>query len=124
MSTFEYKTICAPRKALKFKGVKGTEDRYAHTLTDVINAQAADGWEYLRSDSLPVDEKTGLIGETAERYLSLLVFRRENIETYEQPSFSATVEAQPEAEDVIIQAPAVVDEEPSGEVASLGPATR
>ena len=123
MSTFEYKTICAPRKALKIKGVKGTEDRYARTLTDVINTQAENGWEYLRSESLPVDEKSGLIGKTAERYISVLVFRRENIETYEEPSFTVDVEAQPEAVDIVIQAPAV-DDEPSGEVASLGPATR
>ena len=123
LSTFEYKTICAPRKALKFKGVKGTEERYARTLTDVINTQAADGWEYLRAESLPVDEKIGLIGKTAERYFSLLVFRRENIETYEEPSFSGNVAAQPEAETIVIQAPAV-NEEPRDEIASLGPATR
>lgn len=130
MSTFEYKTICAPRKALKIKGVKGTDNRYAQTLTDVINAQSADGWEYFRAESLPVDEKTGMMGKTEEKYLSLLIFRRENIETYEEPDFSPAVSEEvpdpmklqtPEVEDV---AEIEVDVEISDEIATLGPATR
>ncbi len=122
MSTFEYKTICAPRKALKIKGVKGADNRYAQTLTDVINAQSADGWEYFRAESLPVDEKSGMMGKTAEKYLSLLIFRRENIETYEEPDFSpATTEEL--SDPMMLQTPAV-DDEVSDEIATLGPATR
>ena len=122
MSTFEYKTICAPRKALKVKGVKGANNWYAQTLTDVINAQSADGWEYFRAESLPVDEKIGMMGKTAEKYLSLLIFRRENIETYEEPDFSP---ATPEdtSDPMLLQTP-VVDDEVSDEISTLGPATR
>lgn len=116
MTNFEYKTICAPRKPLKFKGVKDQDERYARTLTDVINAQSADGWEYFRAESLPVDEKTGMMGKTAEKYLSLLIFRRENIETYEEPAFSP-------ADPVMLRSP-VLDGEESADVGSLGPATR
>jgi|LGVF01.2.fsa_nt_gb hypothetical protein len=122
MSTFEYKTICTPRKALKIKGVKGADNRYAQTLTDVINAQSADGWEYFRAETLPVDEKSGMMGKTAEKYLSLLIFRRENIETYEEPTFSPTTTEEP-SEPIVLQTP-VVDDEVSDEIATLGPATR
>lgn len=122
MSTFEYKTICAPRKALKIKGIRGTDDRYAQTLTDVINAQSADGWEYYRAESLPVDEKSGMMGKTTEKYLSLLIFRRENIETYEEPAFSPAVHTEA-ADPMVLQTPEV-EVEASGDVATLGPATR
>ncbi len=122
MSTFEYKTICAPRKALKIKGVKGSDNRFAQTLTDVINAQSADGWEYFRAESLPVDEKSGMMGKTAEKYLSLLIFRRENIETYEEPAFNPTTTEEP-SDPMILQAPDVEDVD-SDEIATLGPATR
>ena len=122
MSTFEYKTICAPRKALKIKGVKGADNRYAQTLTDVINAQSANGWEYFRAESLPVDEKSGMMGKTAEKYLSLLIFRRENIETYEEPAFSPAIIEEP-ADPVVLSSP-TVEEDVSDEIAALGPATR
>lgn len=122
MSTFEYKTICAPRKALKIKGVKGADNRYAQTLTDVINAQSADGWEYFRAETLPVDEKSGMMGKTAEKYLSLLIFRRENIETYEEPAFSPATTEEPS--DPMILQPLMAEDEFSDDIATLGPATR
>ena len=122
MSTFEYKTICAPRKALKVKGVKGADNRFAHTLTDVINTHSADGWEYFRAETLPVDEKSGMMGKTSEKYLSLLIFRRENIETYEEPTFSPAIIEEPSGP-MILSSPAAEDEV-SDEIATLGPATR
>jgi len=122
MSTFEYKTICAPRKALKVKGVKGSDNRYAHTLTDVINEQSADGWEYFRAESLPVDEKTSMMGKTSEKYLSLLIFRREKIETYEEPAFNLNVETEV-ATPAFLQT-LTTEDEVSDEIAELGPATR
>ncbi|MGE4612065.1 MAG: DUF4177 domain-containing protein [Paracoccaceae bacterium] len=122
MATFEYKTICAPRKALKIKGVKSSDERYAQTLTDVINAQSADGWEYFRAEALPVDERSGMSRRVTEKYLSLLIFRRENIETYEEPSLSGDVED--EIQPTMVEAPLVEEEEVVAEVGSLGPATR
>lgn len=122
MATFEYKTICAPRKALKIKGVKSSDERYAQTLTDVINAQSADGWEYFRAEALPVDERSGMSRRVTEKYLSLLIFRRENIETYEEPSLNGDVED--EIQPTMVTAPSVEEEEVVAEVGSLGPATR
>lgn len=123
MSDFEYKTICAPRKALKIKGVKGVDNRYAQTLTDVINAESVDGWEYFRAESLPVDGKSGMFGKTTEKYVSLLIFRREKVETHEEPAFFA--EAQPETPPEMETLQSIkVEEEIPANVGSLGPATR
>ena len=122
MSTFEYKSICAPRKALKIKGVKDADKRYAQTLTDVINAQSENGWEYFRAETLPVDEKTGMMGKTAEKYLSLLIFRRENIETYEEPAFKPSVQSET-VEPMVLKTP-VDEDDDTASVGTLGPATR
>ena len=122
MSNFEYKTICAPRKALKIKGVRAESDRYAQTLTDVINAQSADGWEYYRAESLPVDMKSGLMGKTSENYVSLLIFRRENIETYEEPALTASGPVE-EDDPMVLQVPDIEDNIPA-EISPVGPATR
>jgi hypothetical protein len=80
MPRYEYKVIPAPRRGEKARGVKTTEDRFALALTGVMNALGAEGWEYLRADTLPVDERTGLTG-TKTTFQNLLVFRREVAET-------------------------------------------
>ncbi|MEO0911431.1 MAG: DUF4177 domain-containing protein [Pseudomonadota bacterium] len=76
MQTYEYKVVAAPRKARRAKGARTPQDRFARTLTDVINAEAASGWEYLRAESLPVDEKKGMLSSATESYHSVLVFRK------------------------------------------------
>ena len=40
-----------------------------------MNDLARDGWEYLRADTLPAEEREGLMGR-ATVYLNMLVFRR------------------------------------------------
>ncbi len=75
MSAYEYKVIPAPNRAVRVKGVKGTEARFANAIQSVMNDQAGDGWEYLRTDTLPCEERQGLRGRTTV-YKNLLVFRR------------------------------------------------
>ncbi len=75
MTHYEYKVIPAPTKGQKAQGLKTPEARFAHTVEGVLNAQAAEGWEYLRSDILPSDERQGLTGVQTV-YRTLLVFRR------------------------------------------------
>ena len=75
MRKFEYKAIPAPRQGTKVRGVKSTDDRFALSLTDALNEMAADGWEYLRAETLPCDERKGLTG-TQTNYQNILVFRR------------------------------------------------
>jgi hypothetical protein len=74
--TYEYKIVPAPVRGLKAKGVKSAEDRFAFALETAINALAADGWEYLRADTLPSEQREGLMSKTTV-YQNLLVFRRE-----------------------------------------------
>lgn len=73
--TYEYKVVPAPARGLKAKGVKTAEDRFANALQTAMNEQAADGWEYLRADTLPCEQREGLMGKTTV-YQNMLVFRR------------------------------------------------
>ncbi len=142
MSAFEYKVVTAPRKARKVKGVRGTDERYAVNLTELMNRQAADGWEYQRAESLPVDEKTGIMGKTQERYINVLVFRRAVTMVEEtavaEPVVAAVAEPvaepavaveppvetiEPAADPAMLATPALNDT-PEGEAPPLGAATR
>ena len=75
MTRFEYKVVPAPRRGEKIPGAKTTPERFAVALSHVMNTLAAEGWEYLRADTLPCDERAGLTG-TATHFQNLLVFRR------------------------------------------------
>ncbi|MCR8725338.1 DUF4177 domain-containing protein [Frigidibacter sp. ROC022] len=75
MTRYEYKVVPAPKKGEKARGVKTPEDRFAHTLASLMNLHGADGWEYLRTDTLPAEERSGLTGRTTV-FQNMLVFRR------------------------------------------------
>ncbi|MGR3466351.1 MAG: DUF4177 domain-containing protein [Shimia sp.] len=75
MSKYEFKVVPAPQKAERIKGVKGTQARFALSLETVMNEMGAEGWDYVRTDTLPVEERQGLTGKTTT-YQNLLVFRR------------------------------------------------
>lgn len=72
---FEYRAIPAPRKAKSARGLRGTDAKFANAFSLVMNEMGADGWEYLRADTLPCEERQGLTGKTV-KYHSMLVFRR------------------------------------------------
>ncbi len=127
MPTFEYKIVPAPRKIKKIKGVRGNEDRYARNLSDLMNELAADGWEYQRAESLPVDEKTGMMGKTQEIFHNVLVFRRETIpatETAPTSEPAPVYEAPNEAADPAMLETLVVEDSVEIDVPELGPAVR
>jgi hypothetical protein len=84
---FEYKVVPAPTKGQKAKGVKGVEERFAYALEALMNELASDGWEYLRADTLPSIERSGLTGSITE-WRNLLVFRREAIQAEKAPVIS------------------------------------
>lgn len=75
MQRYEFKVIPAPRRGEKLRGVKTTEDRFALALTNVMNDLGRDGWDYVRADTLPVDERVGFTG-TKTSFQNMLVFRR------------------------------------------------
>ena len=75
MQRYEFKVVPAPRRGEKARGVKSTEERFALALTNLMNRLGAEGWDYVRADHLPCDERSGLTGvKTTEQHL--LVFRR------------------------------------------------
>lgn len=75
MQRFEFKVIPAPKRGEKARGVKTTEDRFALALTTLMNQLGAEGWDYVRADALPCDERVGLTG-TKTTFQNVLVFRR------------------------------------------------
>ena len=75
MTQYEYKVVPAPRRGERVKGVKAAEDRFAIALTNVMNTHAAEGWEYQRTETLPSEEREGLMGK-ATVFQNMMVFRR------------------------------------------------
>jgi hypothetical protein len=75
MPVYEYKVVPAPRQGEKTRGAKTTADRFAVALTRLMNDLGRDGWEYLRADTLPCEERAGLTGKTTA-FQHMLVFRR------------------------------------------------
>ncbi|KAF0674973.1 hypothetical protein [Profundibacterium mesophilum] len=76
MAYYEYKVVPAPRTAPRAKGVKGTENRFAHGLTEVMNTHSAEGWEYHRAESLTCQGRRGLFSRAPSSTQEVLVFRR------------------------------------------------
>ena len=75
MPIHEYRVVPAPRRGIKVAGAKTTEDRFAQALQAVMNAMGAEGWTFVRSDTLPCEERQGLTGK-ATTYQTMLIFCR------------------------------------------------
>jgi hypothetical protein len=75
MMQYEYRVVPAPVRGVKAKGARTPDDRFAHALAEVMNDLGAQGWDYVRCDTLPCEERTGLTGRTTV-YRNMLVFRR------------------------------------------------
>lgn len=105
---YEYKVVPAPRRGEKVKGAKTVEDRFAVALAHVMNDLGAEGWEYLRADTLPCEERVGFTGK-ATNFHHMLVFRR--LIAAEAPVSAA------------VAAPVLTAEAPAGPAPALPPAT-
>jgi hypothetical protein len=73
---FEYKCVGAPERPKRLRGASRSE-RVALAMQEIIDAEAVDGWEYLRTDLVPVEERAGLFSRTQEVHRAVLIFRRE-----------------------------------------------
>ncbi|MEE9453759.1 MAG: DUF4177 domain-containing protein [Paracoccaceae bacterium] len=134
MPDYEYKVVNAPRKAQKVKGVRAQDERFARNLSDLMNKYAADGWEYFRAETLPMDEKSGMMGKTTEKYMPLLVFRRPIPILPEVAAVIAEIQAPLEitpppeeptsTRNPFVATPSVEEQEPAADFPELGPATR
>jgi len=76
MGKYEYNVLPAPRRTKRVKGVKGEPAKFAHALTELMNLQAAEGWEYFKSETLPMESKKGVFKGVTESFQTVLVFRR------------------------------------------------
>lgn len=129
MPQYEYKVVPAPVKGARAKGIKGTRERFAHTLMTLMNEMGRDGWEYLRADSLPCEERQGLTGKTTT-FQNMLIFRR--LIAAEQPA-PEPVQAPRTPEEIAAAAAAslhaeegdapAVDRGSEGSAPPLGPAS-
>lgn len=113
---FEFKVVPAPRRADKHRGVKTIGDRFALTLQALMNDLGAEGWDYVRADTLPVDERAGLTG-TKTHFESMLVFRRA------LPEAAAARETAPSASAAPVPRLGAANEATEGAARPLGPAT-
>ncbi|MAC77501.1 MAG: DUF4177 domain-containing protein [Rhodobacteraceae bacterium] len=105
MAHFEYKVVPAPTRGDKVKGVKQPEARFAHSVEAVLNQMAEGGWEFVRAEMLPSEERSG-ISKTTREWRNLLVFRRERTGAERaEPVFTAAPAARtvPQAEPVMTQ---------------------
>ncbi len=74
--TFEYKCVGAPERPKRLRGIRSRSERVALAMQEIISAEAVDGWEYLRTDLVPVEEKAGFFSRTHEVHRAVLIFRR------------------------------------------------
>ncbi|MBN2631088.1 MAG: DUF4177 domain-containing protein [Rhodobacteraceae bacterium] len=119
MQRFAYKVIPSPKRADKARGCKTTEDRFAHALTQLMNSLGAEGWEYIRADTLPCAERVGLTGSKTT-YQSMLVFRRALAEESAQVPAFASLRPVSEPEGPMLRLGAAAS--PHGTAPALGPA--
>lgn len=75
MTEYEYRVIPAPDRGEKTRGAKTAGERYGQAMTSLLNRMGREGWEYLRADMLPSEERSGLTRRTTV-YHHMLVFRR------------------------------------------------
>ena len=73
MPNHEYRVRPAPDRAAKTRDKD--DDGYARALADALNAEARQGWEFVRAETLPMRERVGLTGSRMG-FRTLLVFRR------------------------------------------------
>ncbi len=128
MTRYEYKVVPAPTSGLKAKGVKTSEARFAHALETLMNELGADGWTYVRADTLPCEERSGLTGRVT-KYQNMLVFQRA-LPAEEKTEVAGLLTA-PAPEPPVAPAPAPEpaleptaddDRQPSPNAPALGPA--
>ncbi|MEM9902812.1 MAG: DUF4177 domain-containing protein [Pseudomonadota bacterium] len=97
MTRFEYKVVPAPSAGVKAKGLKSTQARFAHALEGLMNELGAEGWDYVRADTLPCEERSGLTGRVTT-YQNMLVFRRAAAPDAEEAPVAGLLEAPSETE--------------------------
>jgi hypothetical protein len=76
MDAYTYKCVAAPRRAKKTRDHRTPAEALVAAVEAVITEQAAAGWEYLRTDLVPMETKSGWMGPVTETHQGVMVFRR------------------------------------------------
>lgn len=76
MSDYEYKTVLAPTRPAKIRGVRDYDERIERTLSDAINAGCSSGWEFFGTETLTIEDGGGLFSKAQSRQVTFLVFTR------------------------------------------------
>lgn len=92
---YEYKVIPAPRFGSRRGENRGPAGRFSNAMEEAVNSLAQLGWEYMRAETLGVDEREGMMRRRVENFHSVLIFRRPR----------KTAEASPPEEDFEKPAP-------------------
>ena len=74
---YEYKCIGAPERPRRSRRAKTGSDRLARAMEKIMKDEAVNGWEYMRTDLVPVTEKGGFLSRPQEVHRAVLVFRRD-----------------------------------------------
>ena len=111
MTRYEYKVVPAPRKGTKTKDAKTADAKLAVSVEEIMNEMGAQGWYYLRSDTLPIEERSGLTGKSTT-FQHLLVFVREIAEDTEMPPAAVIAPPAPQVDVPEDDAPETEAEEP------------
>lgn len=76
MTEYAYKCVAAPRRARKSREHRTPADSLVAAMEQAIAAEAATGWDYLRTDLVPMEAKTGWFSSVVETHQGVMVFRR------------------------------------------------
>ncbi|MEM9370335.1 MAG: hypothetical protein AAGA26_04165 [Pseudomonadota bacterium] len=118
----EYKTVGAPERGRRRKGSRTRSDKVAAAMEDILRREAVDGWEYVRTDLIPVEERSGLFGRTRDVHRAVMVFKRGSSEPADadQNPQSRAAAAPPIAADPV-EVPTVPAPSPSVGPAQIAP---
>ena len=73
---YAYKVVAAPRRAKRGKGFKTPAEAFCGAFEAVLAEHGDAGWEYLRTDLVPMEARHGLLGGLRETHQGVMVFRR------------------------------------------------
>jgi hypothetical protein len=123
MPVYEYRVIPAPKRGIKGKGVgSASAARFAHAMELLMNDMGRDGWDYVRADTLPCEERQGLTGRTTV-FQNMLVFRKVEETVTEALAPRIAIPA-PVVQPPALAAPTLRLADPLPGAPALGPAER
>ncbi|SEA29932.1 hypothetical protein [Rubrimonas cliftonensis] len=76
MSEWIYACAPAPRRPKRQRGHKTPCDALAAAMEAAITERAALGWEYVRTDLVPMESRASLFGGLVETHQGVMVFRK------------------------------------------------